>query len=193
MKRVIFTLVLVATTILGANAQWYLGGSLGFKSNSEETNTDPKSGFGVVPEIGYYLNDKFDIGLDFGFSSFKNQNDKKGSSWAIAPYARYSFFQVGKFETLAKGSVFFGGTDGFMLDNTFYDRKFTTFGVEVAPLLTYGLTDKVVLFSQLNFLKLNFASITPDGGDAGTSFGLGVDTNDVTNTGNIQIGFVYKF
>ncbi len=190
MKKLI-TLAIVIFSVVGANAQYYVGGSVGFQSNSKETNTNPKSAFTIAPEFGYYLNDKLDIGLDIEFSFDKEQNDDKTTGWAVAPYARYSFFQVSRFEVLAKTSLFFGGDKKEYASGG--DSKSTNFGLDLVPLLTYGLTEKVVLFSQLNFMRLNFTSTKPDGGDARTSFGIGVDANNVMNTGNIQIGFVYKF
>ncbi len=187
MKKVLLIVALALATFAGANAQWYAGGSLGFESNSDKSGIDPKSGFSLAPEVGYYLTDKFDIGLDFGFVTGKNQSDDKFSYWIIAPYARYSFLQFGKFEVLGKGSLFFSGYD---FDN---GDKGTEFGINVAPIVAYNLTDNFVLFTELNFVSLNFTSVSPDGGDTYTQFGLGVDANGIANTGNIQIGMVYKF
>jgi hypothetical protein len=190
MKKVLLTVALTVATFVGANAQIYVGGALGFETNSDKTPLDVsvnKSSFSLAPEVGYYLTDKFDIGLDLAFTTGKYQNDDKFTGWAIAPYARYSFFQFGKFELIGKGTIFFGGED---TDNGY---KGTEFGVSVFPVLAYSLTDNVVLFSNLKFAGLNFTNTSPDEGDSYTHFGLGVNANSVVNTGDFEIGFVYKF
>jgi len=183
MKKVLFTVALVVATFVSANAQFYLGGSLGVETNS---NTNPKSSFSISPEIGYYINEKVDVGLDFTFLTSKSQSDAKYSGWEIAPYARYSFCQLGKFEVIGKASVGFGGVD-------YVGLKSTNFGFNISPILAYSLTKKVVLFTQLNCLSLNFTSISPDGGDSSTHFSFGANANNLVNTSNFPIGFIYKF
>ena len=182
MKKVLLILVVAVATFFSANAQVYVGGSLSFQSN---TDIEPKSSFFINPEIGYYINQKFDVGLDFFFQTVKYQADVKGSSWGIAPYARYSFFQFGKFDVIGKGSV------GF----SFYDSsgKSTNFNFLVSPILAYSLTEKIVLFTQLNCLSLSFVSGSPDGGESWSRFGFGASTNNLVNTSNLPIGFIYKF
>ncbi|MDR1679494.1 MAG: porin family protein [Prevotellaceae bacterium] len=191
MKKLLLTAALAVATMIGANAQIYVGGSLGFDSYNEESGSALKNQFTISPEIGFYLSEKFDVGLDFSFSTEKYHNDAKGNSWAIAPYARYSFLQFGKFEVIGKAQIYFEGDK--QEDPAGNELKGTGFGLNVTPILAYNLTENWVLFTQLNCFALGFSSYTPDGGDAGTHFGLGLDANDLYNTNNLQVGFVYKF
>ena len=188
MKKVLLFVTLVVVTFVSANAQFYLGGTVGFESNSE---LNPKSSFWVFPEVGYYINKKFDVGLEFGFAKEHQQNDMKSSLWSIAPYARYSFYQFGKFETLIKGSVGFTYVDGYMQVDHPYGKT-TDFRFHVSPILAYNLTEKIVLFTQLNCLSLTFALIKPEDSDYSHHFRFGA-SNSLINTSSLQIGFFYKF
>ena len=135
MKKVLLSVTLVLVTFVSANAQFYLGGTVGFESNSE---LNPKSSFWVAPEAGYYINKKFDVGLEFGFAKGKQQNDVKSSLWSIASYARYSFYQLGKFEALIKGSVGFTYVDGYIQEEYPFGKT-ATFRFRVSPILAYNI------------------------------------------------------
>ncbi len=185
MKKVLLTAAIAVATVFAANAQWYVGGAIGIQSNSEKVG-DPKFGINIAPEVGYYLSDKFDVGLDLTFGFSKSQADTKTTDFVFAPYARYSFLQFGKLEVIAKGQAYIdythsktGSADG---------TGSTAFGLRVFPQVAYGLMDNIVLFTNLNF-----ASFYVEGGDPGASFGIGVDANNLATLGDIQIGFVYKF
>ena len=180
MKKTLFSLFVVLIAIFSANAQFYAGGSLGFNSNS---NVNPKSAFEISPEVGYYINEKFDIGLGLGFSKQKTQNDYEYTSWSVAPYARYSFYQLKNFEVIGKGSVAFSGTG----------NSGTTIGVNISPILAYNLTEKIVLFTNLNCFSLNFTSYSPNKGSSTSKFGIETSTNNLINTRNLPIGLIYKF
>ncbi len=88
MKKVFMTLAAVAAFSF-ANAQFFVGGSLGFSSgsgtesltvtetlgsSSTTTTTDAKtpsySEFLFAPKVGYYLNDKLAVGLELGFTTY---------------------------------------------------------------------------------------------------------------------------
>ena len=182
MRNVLFTVALVVATFVSANAQFYAGGSLGFESNSE---LNPKSSVWANPEIGYYINPKFDVGLEFGFATEKQQNDMETSYWIFLPYARYSFYQLGRFEVLVKGSAGFVHADNFT-------GKSTNYRMNVSPILAYNLTDKIVLFTQLNFMSFTFVLTDPEFGDTSHHFRFGA-SNSLVNTGNLSVGFYYKF
>lgn len=97
MKKVFMTLAAVAAFSF-ANAQFFVGGSLGFSSgsgtesltvtetlgnSSSTTTTDAKapsySEFLFAPKVGYYLNDKLAVGLELGFITYsQTQYDLPG-------------------------------------------------------------------------------------------------------------------
>jgi len=188
MKNVLLSVALFVATFISANAQFYAGGSIGFENNSV---MEPKLSLSVNPIVGFYISKKFDVGLDVGFATTRLQSDVKSSIWSIEPYARYSFFQLGKFEVLVKGSFSFINVDGFInVDNPI--GKSTNIRMDIRPILTYNLTEKIVLFTQLNCLSLAVAMINPENDDSHYHFRFGA-SNSLVNTSNLPIGFFYKF
>ena len=182
MRNVLLTVAFFVATFVCANAQFYAGGSLGFENNSD---LNPKSSLWFNPEIGYYITKKFDVGLDVGFSTSKQQNDANSTYLSFAPFARYSFYQLGRFEVIAKGSAGF-----HYVDNPI--EKYNSFRMQVSPVLAYNLTEKIVLFTQLNFLSFSFVLYSPDEGDYSHHFRFGV-SNSLVDTSSLPIGFFYKF
>ncbi len=211
MKKTMIVLAALVMAATASNAQVYLGGSVGFSSDSYKPEGGEKttsSRWNVNPTIGYYLNDRFDIGLDLRLNGAKdidleNYFDNltgtgKINGWAIAPFARYSFFRVGKWEVIAKLSAGFGGSkveDSWDGDTDEY--KLSDWGVDLAPVIAYNLTDKVVLYTTSSFATLGYYSVSEKNNDTkvGTfsKFGFNADATNVKNTGDIQIGFICKF
>lgn len=139
MKKAIFTLALAAFAF-AANAQFVLGGSLGFNHNGGNQNTDPSSAliladyaqnartnFNISPKFGYNINDKMQLGLALGINynynrtygvlqlnSSNNNYEDYGSntqwSYDIAPYFRYNITDFGKFTLFCEAQLAFGIT-----------------------------------------------------------------------------------
>jgi hypothetical protein len=195
MKKVTLIMFVAVCGILSANAQFYLGGSLNFSnqvSKPEGKEKVTKSEFSIAPEIGYSVNQDFDLGLSFGLTNAKDEKKAKTSGWAVSPYARYSFVEFGKFSVWGSGALFFGENK---IDNLKF--KATNFGLAISPVLKCTLSDRFDLISNLNFLNIGFVQSTEkvDGKKQGTNtnFGLNVNTNDVATLGKVSIGFIYKF
>ncbi len=199
MKKVFIIVSLVLTGIT-ANAQWYAGGSLNFGTATDKDNDGNKqntvTSFGLSPEIGYYLNDRFDIGLAFGIGTASTKNhtaDTKRTitTWSVAPYVRYSFIQFGKFEVIGRGSLSVEGAKA--KDESDNEIKSTTFGINITPVLAYNLTDHLTLQTGLNFASIGFNSTNVKDGGSENGFNFGFDSTDVTTLGDITVGFIYKF
>jgi hypothetical protein len=195
MKKVTLIMFIAVIGILSANAQFYLGGSLKFGTKTAKPEGGTKateSQFSIMPEAGYHLNQDLDLGLALGFNHVKDQNDVKTSKWAVSPYARYSFVEFGRFSVWGQAALFVGGSKVNKLN-----AKSTVFGLTVAPVLKYNLSNHFDLITNLNFLNIGFSqtSAKVDGKKVGkdTSFGLGIDSYDIATLGNISIGFIYKF
>ena len=215
MKKVL-ALAVVALLFAGsqAYAQWFVGGGVGFN-----TVKDGETSFFVSPEAGYAYNEKVDFGLGFSYSSmsdgyevvwisdYDHYDISERSIFKIVPFARYNFINFGKFKFLLKGEfaivsisetvldeVETGDYDGFGVPITVYQEREVSgsgFEINVIPMVTYDLSEKIVIFAGLNFLSMNFSSL---GGDYDTtSFGFGADSNNAANTDYFQIGFNYKF
>ena len=133
MKKKIFALVVMLVGItMGASAQYYVGGSLGFTSSKLSTGGHDQDGssFKLMPEIGYQLDQDISIGVQIGYShgyaafgsltvtDIKaamntgistmmdiNEDDYKLNSFTFAPYVRYTFARYGKVNLFFEGSV----------------------------------------------------------------------------------------
>ena len=201
MKKILLVLSLVFAAI-AVNAQVYVGASLGYSSETKkDVNGDKQtsnSNFTFAPKIGYSLSDVFSVGLGFGVTggsdkTFAPNGDEltndKTSSWAIAPFARYTFAEFGKFSVLGEGTIFFAGAKDAA------EIKSSEFGISVKPILAFEASDNISLEASLNFLNLGFSSKNENTEfDATTSnFNFGADSNNLMNTSSLQIGFIYKF
>ena len=187
MKKIILT-ALVAVASLSANAQVWVGGSLGLahenvKDSSKETN------FVISPEVGYKLNDNWDIALGLGFE-FGNYDPEGGTQIkttkiAVNPYARYTFAKSGI------ASFFVDG--GFNVAHVKDDYKnagkieATTWGIGVQPGVAIALSSKASLVGKIGYLGYQNTSYKDDAKAKISDFGFGVNGND------ISLGFYYAF
>ncbi len=199
MKKILLVAGL-ALASMAVNAQLYVGGQLGFESTSikpDQGDAEKSSEFTFGPEVGYSLSDKFDVGAELLISTGKEFDETKTTNWQIAPYARYAVAEFGNFKVLGKASIFFGGNSSKQeVGNTTVEASATEFGLRVAPLLTYNLSDNFLLLTQLNFLGLNFTSTSVKDGNTTTDFGLNANTNNALSVGGgsaITVGFAYCF
>lgn len=132
MKKVFLTLALVAVS-MAANAQWILGGQLGFNTNGgtyTQENASPiwdmpnnkAMGLTIAPTVSYVLNDKMQIGLtlEYNYGTATNYNalgyaanqevwsKTSTTMFTVAPYFRYYFANAGKFNFFCEAALGFG-------------------------------------------------------------------------------------
>ena len=189
MKKVLLTIVAIAmaTTM---NAQWYVGGSVGFASvkvgggNSETV-------YKILPEVGYALNKNWSFGVALGYqkgayvagTSFTqvvmaNQGGALNTAevFSVSPYARYTFLKGKLVDIFCDAGLDFASIkDGG-----------TLFGFGARPGLAVKATEKLSFVTHVGFLGFN--SFSPKGGgDSSSEFGL-----DLSGT-NITFGLYYNF
>lgn len=189
MKKII---VVLAAALIGfsANAQFYVGGSLGLNS------TEGSSSFTIAPEFGYALSDKLTIGAVVGLGNnelslfYPQLNDlsgiigslgllEEGFGWQVNPYVRYTFAQVGNFSIFADGALNLGG---FKYKD--WDESVFAWGISINPGCAYNITDNWAVVAH--FCSLGFAS-TSVAGESTSTFGLNIN-NTISS-----IGFYYCF
>lgn len=101
MKKINLFVILALLYSLSGNSQiekgnWLVGGSVNLTSYKNEYISGDSAikselkgrGINIYPTIGYFLSDKFAIGLSptYGYSETQNTS---GSSYGIGPFARY--------------------------------------------------------------------------------------------------------
>ena len=221
MKKLFITLALAAATFVGANAQFFVGGNVGFALQSENTggtfsipgtnltNTGDFTDWSlfVNPRVGYSLDEKMSVGayISLGYEQAKLDNPapigevKAGAfTWGVAPFFRYNVVSFGKFGIAAEAKLGVGGAVYNIKDVDAKPTEFN-FGIGVTPYLTYGLNDHWELETGLNFLTLGYSFSQLDYDVAGIDkekshlFGIGVNANNIATLGAITIGATYKF
>ncbi|MCH5176708.1 MAG: outer membrane beta-barrel protein [Prevotellaceae bacterium] len=179
MKKIILTAI-VAVASLGANAQIWVGGQLGFNiSDREDLGEGKTTTFSIAPEVGYTLNDKFDLAIALRESNTSVKDGDSSNTFTVNPYARYTFFQTGKVGFFVDGG-FSVGVQSF--DGS--DDNLTIWGIGIRPGVKYAASDKVTLVASFGGLGYQQAKC----GDVSISdLGLNVDGNA------LQFGLYYSF
>lgn len=200
MKKILLT-ALVAVASLAANAQVWVGGELGFNAGKTSYDGDKWGAgakFNFIPEIGYTINDKFDIALAIGLSHgnyngdvyYGTQNleltddapfgllgnDYNKNALKVNPYVRYKFAKTGDFTFFVDG--------GFSYSRIHYSHAMvgdknnaTQWGLGFKPGLAYNLSEKVSIVAHVGELSYNFFKM---GDLKNNEFNMGVNGNNIT-------------
>lgn len=182
MKKIALIAIAMMAFATMANAQLYVGGSLGINNNSSkkfEKMTSPISKdttefgsssttFSIAPEIGFFLSDNFAVGayLGLGFSSENNRaahpTKVKGFEWSINPYARWYAIKSDKFGVFLEGGVSFAQQSSKVIAKTATETttvkrpSYNTFAITITPGLSYALNEHIELQTRLNVLGAHF-------------------------------------
>lgn len=144
MKKILVAAV-VAFSSLAANAQIWMGGSLGF-DYTDNDNSKAVTTFTISPEVGYTLDEKWDLGLAIN-ANFKSVEDGDNSeAFTVEPYARYTFAKAGIASFFVDGGFYVGTS------NMETDDDVMTWGVGVRPGVKVALADNVSLVTKLGWL-----------------------------------------
>ena len=173
MKKIILT-ALVAASSLCANAQLWLGGSVGLNNVSPKVG-DSNTSFSIAPTIGYSLDENWDIALEVSYATNGDGDAVVGGTekdkFVISPFARYNFAKCGI------ATFFIDGGFGFGKVNYQNDTDKTTFNIGVRPGVKVELSPKVDLDAKLGYLgyrnvKDQYSQIGLSANGETLSFGL---------------------
>jgi len=187
MKKIALTSLLAVLFATGAQAnQWFVGGSVGYQYDQDTSST-----YIIAPELGYNLTNKWDIGLGLGIGGVSFDSSVATDdifTFSVAPFARYNVVSFGDFRVLLKGVASYSYVSQG-------DLNASVFGVNVKPMVIYDISPSFSLYAELNFLNagINVSSDNTPGSKSHTSAGFGVDSSNVLNTNNFQVGFTYNF
>ena len=183
MKKIMMTLAAIAFAAT-MNAQVYVGGGIGFKSVSydgESTTT-----FGIIPEVGYNLDENLAVGIAFGYAeSGKDEHKRKG--FDIAPYARYTFAKFDKVNLFLDGTFMYSH-----LDNA--GAKTNAWGIGVKPGVAVNLNEKLSFVAKLGFVGFESSKPDVDGAKATNTFTIDLSGNgSAFNSNGLTFGLYYNF
>lgn len=167
LKKLFLAAAFVACS-LGANAQVWMGGSLGLDFFKFDGADKTQTTFSIKPEIGYTLDEKWDLAIGLGFSSISNYECEDGfnfTEFVVAPYARYTFAKTGKVGFFVDGGVDLGINKPKGGDSN------TSLWVGLRPGVKFAASDKITLVAHLG--SFGYKSMQ----DTYSDFGLNVDNN----------------
>jgi len=199
MKKVILT----AIAVLGftfANAQdsgsfgfskgnILLEGNLGLSSTSDKNTEVKTSSFEFNPKAGYFLTDKFALGLDLGIGSDKKKIDGqdagKSSNFNLGVFGRYYFLDLGqRFKTYAEAGVGLNnGKDG--------SAKYSGVGFNAGLGINYFVSNSFAINFGLTDV-LSYNSNKYKGAKANSDFNANVNVFDNFFSA-ANFGLTYKF
>jgi outer membrane protein len=194
-KNIIITAALIVATAWNANAQLFIGGGIGIdyaggKTKTGGTATDLAKTFIIdfSPRVGYWLTDKFAVGLQPGIYSatrkFPENNSKTTYiGWSTNAFARYKAITLDKFALLLEGAT---GTESTVQKTTTGNTTVKSdphffFNMGILPVLSYSITDRLSVQASSDILRLSFvhafSKIDATGESTHTNvFGFGVNT-----------------
>ena len=220
MKKLFFALAMLALTS-AASAQLYVGGALNIgytQSNlNKSKNYDSEFNFGIAPQIGYAVSDKWDIGAYVGYNYGEDKRYRVHDTYtginkdlyhgiSVTPYTRYYFAEANKFRFFFEGRLSFDygmvgtyvkGEDDIDED---HDNSFML-GLNVIPGISYELNEHFSLEMGLSFLRLGYSftdtwekGADPDEHVHSHNFNAIFNSNNILGSlGQVTVGMLYKF
>lgn len=168
MKRKFILLMLVCITLM-ANAQAYVGGTLGIAvaNSSYDGSSSTSSAFAIAPEAGYYFNKTWAVGASVGVQ-YQNISDTGITTFTILPYVRANFAHASVFDFFAELGVGYSheSTDGYGLGGVI---------VALRPGFTAHLSNSFALVGRTTLLQYsNYDGVNGIGFAINSNIELGV-------------------
>lgn len=146
MKKIVMVVLLALAGLSSAQAQNYVGGSLGYwhKNNGEEKGNQ----FTIAPEFGMELSERWGWGAELGYSYTHVTDQGDLQSLVINPYVRWTFKKWGIVDLFLDGT--FGVSETWTSDEN--DDSLTGFMFGVKPGIGVKLAPHLKFESKLGFL-----------------------------------------
>lgn len=189
MKKSLVALLLAIALVAPAFAvekNMWVGGSFGYSSINTDINdgafTSNSTSWSVAPEFGWTIVGRWDIGLDFEYSSgritkiygldfgkllaslpISDYLSADAKTTAVAPFARYYLGKVAGVDVILKASFFYSKTD--LKDFSPFDAPdfcVTGYGISIAPIISYSINETWSIGAKLNFAELTFIHVDVD-------------------------------
>lgn len=174
MKKLFLSMVM-AVMAISASAQIYVGGGIGIGNSKVDVDgAESVTTYKLVPEIGYNINDKWAVGIAFGWQGANKGGEKAAF---VNPYARYTFLHTKFIDLFVDG--------GLGYEHQYGGEKDTDiFAIGFKPGLAVNLNEKLSFVTHVGFLgyerdEINDVKVN--------SFGFDLDGT------NILFGINYKF
>ena len=186
MKKALFILTMVASSFvaMAQKGNWYVGGVVGFASNTAKATNGFKttsSSWAFGPEGGTFLKDDIQLGLALGLggSSEKDDNGKIFTSTNFSPtvYVRKFFKVTDDFSMFA--GFYLNYLSGKTTDyNPTTESTQSGIGLRLGVGVAYALSPRFTAVGQYGLMGYQSVTNKVDGNNTGTdsSFNFGVNT-----------------
>lgn len=164
MKNLITLLMLICIT-LAANAQAYVGGTVGIAVNNINSDgySETVSAFSVSPEVGYYFNKTWAVGASVGVK-YQDYSDLGGvTTISVLPYVRATFARASVFD-------FFGELALGYANESSDGENYGGFVAGIRPGFAAHLSDRFSLIGRTTLLSYSHY-------DGVNGFGFGLNSN----------------
>lgn len=179
-------------------------GNLGFNSTDDKNFEEKESGFNFSPSVGYFVSDKFAVGLALSVGNSKVeeynvliQETTKVNAFAVGVFGRYYFLELGeRFKTYAQVGLEYGSaksefTDG--IANTSVTSPSTNglgFGAGLG--MNYFITPNMAINFGLSDI-LSYTSVKVDAPGAKATSNFNANVNVFNNFfATAQFGMTFK-
>lgn len=187
MKKIILTAI-VAVAAMGAQAQVWVGGSLGFNYDKAKIGGgDVKvTTLSIAPEVGYNLDENWALAIALQESNTSMKDGDGVNQFSVNPYVRYTFAKTGNVSFFLDGGFNVGIADGVITNGlpVESDDDATTWGIGVRPGVKFACNKKISLVAILGGLGYQH---TKCGALKEDQFGFNADNNA------LKFGIYYNF
>lgn len=172
MKKIFLTLMVMVAAV-AANAQVWVGGSLGFRTWSEAKGIDTKTQFDIKPEVGYDLSEDWSIAISFGYTlqSPEDSDADSKSTISVNPYARYKLLKAGNFSLFLDGGLKYESAD-----------EANDWNIAIRPGAAYSINENFSVVAHLG------DGLIYRGGDSKSQNGFALDVDN-----GLSFGLYYAF
>ena len=156
-------------------------------SKPEGNSTKTTTSYGFTPAVGYFISDKFAVGLDLRILSQKGSGSAEKNTFGVGLDARYYFLDLGqRFKVYGQGRIGFDS-----VNEKPGDAKSTDIGFNAGLGVNYFLTKSLAInFAVTDILSVNNSK--PKEGDGTTTIELNV--NNFSNFFTTPtFGLTFKF
>jgi len=193
MKRIAFLsafFVMLSVMAVAQDSKMWVGGSVIFTNVNDDGGKE--TGFTIMPEFGYAINQNFTVGGALGYSTeiINIDGDKDTDNvLSIVPFARYSVINLDKISIFAQGELPLRFYSGKNFDGSSKDSQ-NSIEIALRPGLIYSFNEHWG-FNML--MPSVFSFLTHSDNLSIVNFGINSGYTIQTYLLSTSIGFIYKF
>ncbi len=157
----LFSFVLLSGQAQITKNNWLVGGAANFSSSVQKVNNNTDklkaTNFSILPNIGYFIADKFAVGVSPGITFGKSKDnylESSFTSYKISPFARYYFLDTENITNLfLQGSFGYGLIRTRDSNNNLAKSKYTTYSIMAGPVIYFNTSVGLEFTAGWNYFK----------------------------------------